>query len=90
VLKSGCTDHERYSYGSSENISPLCGKQVFITNAKNNQNVTVTIADDCPSCDNANSLDLSQVAFNSIATEEEGKVPSACYHFSIFGLALKK
>lgn len=66
-------DQDRY--GNSGNSSPLCGKQVQITNLNNQKQVTVTIADDCPTCDNANSIDLSVGAFTSIATEEEGEVP---------------
>ncbi|CAL1704700.1 unnamed protein product [Somion occarium] len=64
-------------YGNSGNSSPLCGKQVEITNTKNGKSVTVTIADDCPTCNNGNSIDLSTGAFNRIATPEEGEVPIA-------------
>ncbi|KAH8107047.1 RlpA-like double-psi beta-barrel-protein domain-containing protein-containing protein [Cristinia sonorae] len=66
-------DQDRY--GNSGNESPLCGKQVQITNTKNGKTVTVTIADDCPTCVNSNSIDLSVGAFTQIATEEEGMVP---------------
>ncbi|KAF8421878.1 hypothetical protein L210DRAFT_3423925, partial [Boletus edulis BED1] len=41
----------------------LCGRQVQITNTDNGNTVTVTIADDCPTCDNSNSIDLSVAAF---------------------------
>ncbi|KZT42033.1 barwin-like endoglucanase [Sistotremastrum suecicum HHB10207 ss-3] len=66
-------DQDRY--GNSGNASPLCGKQVRITNTNNQKSVTVTIADDCPTCINSNSIDLSVGAFTQIATEEEGEVP---------------
>jgi len=66
-------DQDRY--GNSGNSSPLCGKQVQIINTNNGKTVTVTIADDCPTCTNGNSIDLSQGAFNQIATAEEGMVP---------------
>jgi len=62
-------------YGSSGKTSPLCGHQVRITNVKNGKTVTVTIEDDCPTCKNSNSIDLSVAAFNQIATEAEGMVP---------------
>jgi rare lipoprotein A (peptidoglycan hydrolase) len=61
-------------YGSSSKKSPLCGKKVHITNKSNKKSVTVTIADDCPTCKNKNSIDLSEAAFKQIATEEEGEV----------------
>jgi hypothetical protein len=62
-------------YGNSGAKSSLCGQQVKITNTKNQKSVTVTIADDCPTCDNDNSIDLSSGAFQKIATLDEGLVP---------------
>ncbi|TFK45539.1 barwin-like endoglucanase [Heliocybe sulcata] len=61
-------DSARYNQG-------LCGKKVFIQNTKNGKSVTATIADECPTCINSNSIDLSVGAFTQIATEEEGEVP---------------
>lgn len=61
-------------YGNSGLKSALCGKQVEITNPKNGKSVVVTIVDDCPTCNNADSIDLSVAAFNKIATEAEGMV----------------
>ncbi|KZT18818.1 barwin-like endoglucanase [Neolentinus lepideus HHB14362 ss-1] len=61
-------DSGRYNQG-------LCGKKVFIRNTKNGKSVTVTIADECPTCENSNSIDLSVGAFTQIATKEEGEVP---------------
>ncbi|KZT26532.1 hypothetical protein NEOLEDRAFT_1132045 [Neolentinus lepideus HHB14362 ss-1] len=66
-------DQDRY--GDSGDESSLCGKQVKITNTANNKSVVVTIVDDCPTCDNKNSIDLSFGAFTEIATEAEGEVP---------------
>ncbi|KIK96231.1 hypothetical protein PAXRUDRAFT_138966 [Paxillus rubicundulus Ve08.2h10] len=63
-------------YGNSGNSSPLCGNQVLITNLNNGKTVTVTVADDCPTCSNANSIDLSVVAFEAIADLSTGEVPS--------------
>jgi len=64
-------------YGDSGGVSSLCGKQVKITNTENNKSVVVTVADDCPTCDNSNSIDLSVGAFTKIATEEQGEVSIA-------------
>ena len=72
-------------YGDTGVKSPLCGQQVQITNKTNGKTVTVTIADACPTCDNADSIDLSVGAFTQIATEEEGEVPST---YPILRLAL--
>ncbi|KAI6045762.1 plant expansin [Pisolithus marmoratus] len=55
--------------------SALCGKQVLITNLDNGKSVTVTVADDCPTCSNANSIDLSVAAFEAIADLSTGEVP---------------
>ena len=57
----------------------LCGKQVKVTNTKNKKTVTATIADECPGCKNAQSIDLSQGAFDKIGTEAEGVLDSACF-----------
>lgn len=66
-------------YGDPGKQSALCGKQVHIKNTKNGKTVTVTVADDCPTCENENSIDLSVGAFTQIATEEEGMVPIEWY-----------
>jgi hypothetical protein len=62
-------------YGNLGARSSLCGKQVRITNTKNNKSVVVTIADACPTCVNSNSIDLSVAAFKSIADLSQGLVP---------------
>lgn len=46
-----------------------------ITNVANQKSVTVTVADVCPGCKNANSIDLSTGAFDLIADESAGTVP---------------
>ena len=70
---------DQIRYGDSGNASPLCGKQVTITNTDNGKSVTVTVADDCPTCDNDNSIDLSVAAFDAIASESTGEVPISWY-----------
>jgi hypothetical protein len=62
-------------YGNLGKKSSLCGQKVQITNTKNKKTVTVTIADACPTCENSNSIDLSEGAFEKIATLDEGEVP---------------
>lgn len=55
--------------------SDLCGKWVTIKNTNNGKTVSAVIADVCPTCNNANSLDLSVGAFTAIASESDGMVP---------------
>jgi expansin (peptidoglycan-binding protein) len=62
-------------YGDMGNSAPICGKQVIITNTQNGKTVTVTVADECPTCLNSNSIDLSVAAFQQIADESQGVVP---------------
>ncbi|VDC05954.1 unnamed protein product [Peniophora sp. CBMAI 1063] len=53
-----------------------CGRRVQVTNTQNGRTVVATVADECPGCQgNANSLDLSQGAFDQIADESQGIVP---------------
>lgn len=52
-----------------------CGKQIKIYRADNPaKSVLVTVADECPSCENQQSIDLSVGAFTQIASEAEGMV----------------
>jgi len=51
----------------------LCGKSVFIQSG--DQSVTVTVADECPSCKNRNSIDLSKGAFDQLGSESTGVLP---------------
>ncbi|KAI9446345.1 plant expansin [Lactarius indigo] len=71
---------DQIRYGDPGAKSALCGKQVRITNTENGKTVTVTVADDCPTCKNANSIDLSVAAFKAIATLEQG-VASIAWSF---------
>jgi hypothetical protein len=69
------TDARRY--GDTGVRSSLCGRSVRITNDQNGRWVDVYVADACPTCSNANSIDLSAGAFQRIADLEQGVVPSA-------------
>jgi expansin (peptidoglycan-binding protein) len=62
-------------YGDTTKVSSFCGKQVEIINTDNQNSVTLTIADACPTCDNANSLDLSHTAFESLSDPSTGNIP---------------
>jgi len=66
-------------YGNSGGASSLCGTQVQITNLNNGQTITVTVADDCPTCNNANSIDLSVGAFSALSALSVGEFPSTSY-----------
>ncbi|KAH0835575.1 hypothetical protein J3R83DRAFT_9280 [Lanmaoa asiatica] len=80
LFSSHSLPKDQARFGTSGPASPLCGKQVQITNVKNGQKVTVTIADDCPTCDNENSIDLSVGAFQAISDLGAGKIPSQFIH----------
>jgi expansin (peptidoglycan-binding protein) len=62
-------------YGNSGDTSSLCGQQVQITNQINGNTVVVTIADDCPTCANENSIDLSVAAFQALDSLSVGDIP---------------
>ncbi|VDB89352.1 unnamed protein product [Peniophora sp. CBMAI 1063] len=57
--------------------SSLCGQSVTVTNLNNGRVVTASIADQCPGCANANSLDLSIGAWEAIgeSTADGSEVP---------------
>ena len=59
-------------YGNLGAVSDHCGKAVMITNKKNGQQVQATVADACPTCDSADSIDLSQGAFEALGSLDEG------------------
>jgi hypothetical protein len=61
----------RYNNGAN------CGRQIRITNLNTGGHVVATVADECPTCDNENSVDMSVGTFTAIATEEQGEVPIA-------------
>ncbi|KAN0123753.1 RlpA-like double-psi beta-barrel-containing domain containing protein [Russula decolorans] len=50
----------------------LCGKSVHITNTVTQDSVTVVVADECPTCLNYNSIDLSTGAFDQIGNQSTG------------------
>ncbi|KAH9005273.1 plant expansin [Lactarius hatsudake] len=66
---------DQLRYGDSGARSALCDQKVRITNTKNGKTVTVTVADDCPTCLNKNSIDLSRAAFEAIAPLDDGVAP---------------
>ncbi|KAF7967455.1 hypothetical protein HWV62_34303 [Athelia sp. TMB] len=51
-----------------------CGKTVRVTNLVNMKTVDVLVADECPTCDNEESIDFSKGAFEALGgTVEEGE-----------------
>jgi len=66
---------EQSWYGNLGQKSQYCGRSVRVTNTNNGKYVDIIVADVCPTCTNTQSFDLSQGAFNQIATEAEGMVP---------------
>jgi len=68
-------------YGDLGQVSQYCGRSVTITNTNNGKQVTITVADVCPTCDTDNSFDLSYGAFTAIASEADGEVPIT-WHFN--------
>jgi len=50
----------------------LCGKEVKITNSKTGATVNAIVADECPTCASAASLDLSVAAFEAIGNTDDG------------------
>jgi hypothetical protein len=61
-------------YDKDENI---CGKSVSITNTDTGKNIVVVVADKCPTCINADSIDLSTEAFKVLSGDNlsKGTVP---------------
>lgn len=62
-------------YGNTGVKSPHCGHEIHITNTKNNKSIKAIVADACPTCDNANSVDMSKAAFSAIADLSTGLIP---------------
>lgn len=65
------------------NLDPnICGKTVSITNTATGTTIDVVVADKCPTCINADSIDLSIEAFKILSGDNlsEGTVPIA-WHF---------
>jgi rare lipoprotein A (peptidoglycan hydrolase) len=55
-----------------------CGQKVAITNLKTGQTVDVLVADECPTCDNSQSIDLSTGAFAALGgVASDGTFPIA-------------
>jgi len=52
----------------------FCGREIMIV-ADNGKNVTAKVADECPTCNNSNCIDLSVAAFEEIAPTSIGQLP---------------
>jgi len=62
-------------YGETSQKSQYCGRNVQITNTNTGQSITIVVADVCPTCDNANSFDLSVGAFQALSSLDAGVFP---------------
>jgi len=69
-------------FGKKANASPLCGQQVNITNLDNGKHVLVKIVDDCPTCINNASIDLSVAAFNQLSNPSVGRLDNVVWSFT--------
>lgn len=49
-----------------------CGRKIRLTRTSTGQSITATVADECPTCINDQSLDLSVAAFNALASPDVG------------------
>lgn len=54
--------------------SGYCGRSITITRTSSGATVTAIVADDCPGCSSADSVNLSVGAFTALGTEDEGIV----------------
>ncbi|KIO28179.1 hypothetical protein M407DRAFT_184229 [Tulasnella calospora MUT 4182] len=61
-------------YGNVDKVSSTCGKKVLITNTKNGKQVTITLADACPSCNGSGDIDLSLGAFKKLDALDTGLI----------------
>lgn len=64
-------------YGDTSVQSPYCGQTIRITWQGNS--VDVVVADACPTCDNASSVDLSEAAFQALAPLSTGLLTGASW-----------
>jgi len=69
-----------YEPANSEFISPHCNRKVQIVNLNNGQEITAIVADECPSCDSENCLDMSKGTFEGLNSGDpnslnEGEFP---------------
>jgi rare lipoprotein A (peptidoglycan hydrolase) len=58
----------------SDGTSAWCGQQLQVTNTATGASVVVIVADECPTCNNAQSLDLSKAAFEALADLSVGMI----------------
>lgn len=54
-------------YGDTGKQSQYCGKTLTITNKSTGKSAQATVADACPTCDSAQSLDMSRGLFLDLA-----------------------
>ncbi|KAJ7111572.1 RlpA-like double-psi beta-barrel-protein domain-containing protein-containing protein [Mycena crocata] len=52
-----------------------CGRKIRITNPSNGKSSDAIVADECPTCDNTESVDMSKKLFESLAALSVGEFP---------------
>ncbi|KAL8277161.1 hypothetical protein RQP46_010409 [Phenoliferia psychrophenolica] len=52
-----------------------CGRKILAKNSDTGASVTVTVWDECPTCNGATSVDFSEAAFLQLCTINEGECP---------------
>lgn len=65
------------TYGDTSAQSPYCGKMIRIS--WQGKSVDALVADACPTCYNAASVDLSQAAFEALASLDVGELEDASW-----------
>lgn len=64
--------------GEKSNDNPYCGRMIEVT--RGGKSVKAKVVDKCMGCAHDN-VDLSRVAFNELAHEDEGRVPGCSWRF---------
>ncbi|GAA6059624.1 hypothetical protein JCM10212_004127 [Sporobolomyces blumeae] len=52
-----------------------CGSYIKVTNTNTGASTKVKVADECPSCEGSESIDLSTAAFEAIGSKDKGVLP---------------
>ncbi|KIJ55743.1 hypothetical protein M422DRAFT_151163, partial [Sphaerobolus stellatus SS14] len=56
-----------------------CGRTIVITDTKTGKQATGVVADECPTCDGAGSIDLSESLFKEFAPTSQGVFPGMSF-----------
>lgn len=59
-----------------------CGRTILVTRVDTGGSMTVTVADECPTCEGTGYVDFSVAAYTSLGTESEGMYEISWYFTS--------